>query len=591
MVAGRYRLDRVLGDGGMGRVWQALDQTLGRQVAVKEVLSPRDLSGRDRRALSERTMREARLTAQLNHPNIVTTYDAVVDNDMPFIVMELVPSINLAERVSANGPLPPEEVACLGLTLLETLAVAHSRGIVHRDVKPSNVLLADDGRVMLSDFGIAMQESDPTLTTSGILVGSPAFMAPERLRGERRGYAADVWALGATLYTALEGHRPFRADTSMGTITAILSDEVVRPRVSGPLADAVMGMLDKDQERRLTLQEAKPLLAAVGRPTVTDTDADSKPHDAFQPTREEVSAVAAPARYPSYQDERHHPAGSDRDEDSSADDGHEDSRHAYGHWDFDDEAPAWGRATAPPRQEPEEQPRRRGVVMTLMLSILVAIAVVGLGAAVVTSLDDGDTPTAEPRARDTSGQGDSQPSDSGRGGERPAPETSGEQRQQSPTSAREPNVPARAAPEGFRMRQDPLGFRVAVPEGWQRRLDGPTRVDYVSPDGSSFVRIDQRANALPDAEDAWRDAEPAVADSLGGYQRIRIDSVPHPEWDVADWEFTWETSSGSTLHVLNRGIATDTRGFALYVSAPAKSWATEGRPVFDVASNTFAPIS
>jgi serine/threonine protein kinase len=564
LLAGRYRLDRVLGDGGMGRVWQAYDETLGRRVAVKEVLYPRDLSSRDQRALSERTMREARLTAQLSHPNIVTTYDAVVDDGMPFIVMELVPSVSLADRVAADGPLEPEEVARLGLTLLDTLAMAHSRGVVHRDVKPSNVLLADDGRVLLSDFGIATHESDPTLTTSGILIGSPAFMSPERLRGERRGYAADVWALGATLYTALEGHPPFHADTSMATITAILSDEVAPPRVSGPLADAVMGMLVKDHERRLTLQQAKPLLAAAadGRASLADTAADTEPQETPPPTREEPVAAAGPAWETPDQEHRH--------EDFAG-----------------GESPVWETPPPPPRRAPDE-PRRRGVVMTLVLAILVAIAVVGLGAAVVTSLDDGETPTAEPPAQSTQDETERQGAGATRGNQ-PAPDASGEEEQQSPTPAPEANVPARAAPEGFEMRQDPLGFQVAVPDGWQRRLDGPTRVDYVSPDGSSFVRIDQRADALPDAEEAWLDAEPAVADSLGGYQRIRIDSVPHPEWDVADWEFTWETSSGTTLHVLNRGIATDTRGFALYVSAPDESWATEGRPVFDVVSNTFAP--
>ena len=155
-LARRYLLDTVLGDGGMGRVWKGYDQTLGRPVAIKEVRFPADITERERHALSERTMREARVTAQLNHPAIVTTYDAVVEDDRPYIVMELVPSVSLAERVTRIGPMPSEMVAEIARPLLDALALAHAHGIVHRDVKPSNVLLAEDGRVMLSDFGIAM---------------------------------------------------------------------------------------------------------------------------------------------------------------------------------------------------------------------------------------------------------------------------------------------------------------------------------------------------------------------------------------------------------------------------------------------------
>ena len=260
LLAGRYRLAYVLGSGGMGRVWRAYDETLHRPVAVKEVHLANDLSAREREALSERTMREARLTAQLNHPGVVATYDAVVEDGRPFIVMELVAATNLADRVAEDGPLPAHEVGRVGSRLADALAAAHRQGIAHRDVKPSNVLLADDGRVLLGDFGIATRDSDPSLTATGLLVGSPAYMAPERLRSERAGFAADVWSLGATLYTALEGGPPFRAETTLGTITAIMTDEIVPPRVEGPLADAVLGMLVKDPEQRLTLDQVRALL-------------------------------------------------------------------------------------------------------------------------------------------------------------------------------------------------------------------------------------------------------------------------------------------------------------------------------------------
>ncbi|HEX2176500.1 MAG TPA: serine/threonine-protein kinase [Nocardioidaceae bacterium] len=566
LLAGRYRLDAVLGDGGMGRVWQGYDVTLGRQVAVKEVHFPADVSPRDRDALSERTMREARLTAQLNHPAIVTTYDAVVEDGRPFIVMELVPAVSLAEHVNSSGPLSLSSAARIGLPLLDALSVAHAHGIVHRDVKPSNVLLADDGRVMLSDFGIATHESDPTLTTTGTLVGSPAYMSPERLRGDRRGYAADVWSLGATLYTAIEGHPPFRADTSMGAIAAIMSDDVVPPRARGPLSEAVLGMLVKDRDQRLTLEQVRPLLAseAEGEPEPERTTplvaADILPEDEASVHEPDAEQVPDPrpetdAWYP--------PPPSDGEDE-----------------------PIW--AGRSPSEAP--RPRRRPGPATLA-AVLAVVVLVGLGVVGFMTLDEGGGSPDQ-----GGGASDGPPAAApGRGGDQrqssEGAQPSGEVEAQpspNPNASAGGRPPTRSAPEGFRMHQDPLGFQVAIPRGWERRLDADTRVDFVAPDDSGFVRIDQRPRALPDAEQAWLEAEPAVADSLPGYQRIRIDSVPHPTWDMADWEFTWEGDPG-TVHVLNRGIATETRGFALYVSAPQGSWDTTGKPVFDVVSSTFRP--
>jgi eukaryotic-like serine/threonine-protein kinase len=518
LLAGRYRLAYVLGSGGMGRVWRAYDETLHRPVAVKEVHLANHLSAREREALSERTMREARLTAQLNHPGVVATYDAVVEDGRPFIVMELVAATNLADRVAEDGPLPAHEVTRVGSRLVEALAAAHRQGIAHRDVKPSNVLLADDGRVLLGDFGIATRESDPSLTATGLLVGSPAYMAPERLRSERAGFAADVWSLGATLYAALEGGAPFRAETTMGTITAIMTDEIVPPRVEGPLADAVLGMLVKDPEQRLTLGQVRALLV----------------REVAEPEPEQTASFAVPS--------------------------------------FDD---------PDPDEEPEWQPppvvttygRSRRLRLSGLLVALAAVMLVVLVAAAVFRFaapdggDEADAPSGSTEQTELPGAADG--GDGSRDG-------SG------------PTTRAAATPTGFRDHRDRLGFRVAVPSGWQRRLDGPTRVDFVAPSGGRFVRIDQRAQALPSAARAWREAEPGVAGSLPGYRRIRIDAVPHPRWDVADWEFTWQGGSGR-IHVLNRGIATETRGFAVYVSAPDATWDRQGQRLFDVVSRSFEP--
>ena len=533
LLAGRYRLEHVLGSGGMGRVWRAYDETLHRPVAVKEVHRANDLTAREREALSERTMREARMTAQLNHPGVVATYDAVVEEGRPFIVMELVPSTNLADRVAEDGPLPEFEVARIGSRLVEALRAAQRQGIAHRDVKPSNVLLANDGRVLLGDFGIATRESDPSLTATGLLLGSPAYMAPERLRSERTGFAADMWSLGATLYAALEGGPPFRAETTMGTITAIMTDELVPPRAEGPLADAVLGMLVKDPEQRLTLDEVGVLLdreiagpedtASFAVPSFDDPEPDEEP----EPEWEAPAWTASPAKPPPF-------------------------------------------ATEPERSR---RPRLSGLLVALaavMLVVLVAAAVVRFAGP-----DDGGGEADEPSPEQSE-----QPRANGGGEGRSTRGGDGTRDDSEPTAA---DVPA-----GFRSHRDSLGFRIAVPSGWNRSLDGPTRVDFVAPSGDRFVRIDQRANALPSAAGAWRQAEPGVADALPGYQRIRIDPVPHPRWNVADWEFTWQGGSGR-IHVLNRGIATDTRGFAVYVSAPDATWDRQGQRLFDVVSRSFEP--
>ncbi len=295
VLAGRYRLISVIGAGGMGEVWEALDLTLQRPVAVKEVRLPAGLPDLDRDMLHKRMMREALLTARLNHPGIITIHDVVSIDGRPYIVMELLPSHSLAEEIDLYGPLPAEKVAKIGLQLLDALGVAHRSGIIHRDVKPSNVLLGDDGRVVLTDFGIATSLSDGSLTTAGLVVGSATYMSPERLRGEGIGPATDMWSLGATLYAALEGHPPFQATSALGTITAVLVDELRAPSSQGPLHDALVGMLEKDPSQRSTQAQARPLLQrASGSAISGSVGSDSHtaveiPAAAVDPT----SAVAA----------------------------------------------------------------------------------------------------------------------------------------------------------------------------------------------------------------------------------------------------------------------------------------------------------
>jgi eukaryotic-like serine/threonine-protein kinase len=250
VVADRYTLKAPLGRGGMGVVWHAHDAVLDRAVAVKEVVLPPTMPDEERRAAHARVRREARAAARLNHPGAVTLYDVVQDQGHPFIVMELVPASTLADLVRTGGPLPPGRVAEIGAQLAAALEAAHRAGIVHRDVKPGNVMVAEDGGVKLADFGVASLQGDPQLTATGLVLGSPAYMAPEQAAGEPSGPPADFWALGATMFFAVEGVPPFDKGASIATLAAVVNEDPQPMRRAGPLAPLVRALLTKDPAAR-----------------------------------------------------------------------------------------------------------------------------------------------------------------------------------------------------------------------------------------------------------------------------------------------------------------------------------------------------
>ncbi|MEV0203427.1 serine/threonine-protein kinase [Nonomuraea sp. NPDC050691] len=261
-VGGRYRLIEPLGEGGMGVVWRAHDRLLDRTVAVKEVRYTG--VGDDKRAdLNRRTIREARAAGRLDHPSVVVIHDVVEEDGRPWIVMQLVPSRSLAQVLGEQGPLPVERVALIGERVLGALRAAHATGVLHRDVKPENVLLAHDGRVVLTDFGIATLEAEPGLTATGGLVGTPAYMPPERLNGEPARPESDLWSLGATLYAAVEGAPPYRRDSWAATVAAILRDAPAPPVRAGALTPVIMGLLHRDPAARMPAGEAAHLLGVI----------------------------------------------------------------------------------------------------------------------------------------------------------------------------------------------------------------------------------------------------------------------------------------------------------------------------------------
>ncbi|MGJ6963397.1 serine/threonine-protein kinase [Streptosporangium sp. G11] len=265
VLAGRYRAVAKLGAGGMGVVWRARDELLHREVAIKEVRLDPNLPEAQRAEARERTLREARAAARLGHPSIVAVHDVVAQDGRPWIVMDLVKGRSLEQAVQTEGPLPPRRVAMIGLAVLDALALAHGRGIVHRDVKPANIMLAQDGGVLLTDFGIATLEGDVQLTSPDALIGSPGYMAPERLRGADDGPATDLWSLAATLYTAVEGRSPFRRETSAATIGAILTQEAPQPRRAGGLTPVLMAALTKDPRQRPGESALRAALGQVAR--------------------------------------------------------------------------------------------------------------------------------------------------------------------------------------------------------------------------------------------------------------------------------------------------------------------------------------
>jgi eukaryotic-like serine/threonine-protein kinase len=257
---GRYSLLDELGRGGMGVVWLAEDSTIGRRVAIKELRLPHGIAPHERQVFEQRVLREARTAGRLNDPGIVTVYDVVQEQGGTFIVMELVEYPDLADVVRQHGALSTSFVAKIAEQLLSALEAAHAAGVVHRDVKPANVMVAPNGRVKLTDFGIAQSTDDPRLTQSGTLIGSPTYISPERLLGHDASPASDLWALGATLFFAVEGYGAYERPTTPASIQAIMNERAQVQLAQGPLADVIMGLLEPAPVRRLDAAQARRLI-------------------------------------------------------------------------------------------------------------------------------------------------------------------------------------------------------------------------------------------------------------------------------------------------------------------------------------------
>ena len=585
LLADRYRLGEVLGRGGMGTVWRAVDEVLGRTVAVKELRLPGDVDEDEKRRLVTRTLREAKATAQIRSTGAVTVFDVVEEDDRPWIVMELVESRSLADVIKEDGPLTPRRAAEVGLAVLDVLRAAHREGILHRDVKPSNVLIAEDGRIVLTDFGIAQVEGDPSVTSTGMLVGAPSYISPERARGRRPGPASDLWSLGALLYAAVEGHPPYDKGTAIATLTAVMTEPLERPKNAGPLTEVIYGLLRKDETQRLAEPEARRLLNAVLHSSEEATAASEGTATAVLPP----PPPAPPA-----------PSGSAAPGSTAS-----------------GSAASGGSAAAPAPLPPPEvrKPLIEKVPPKILAAVAAAVVLVLVGAVIAVAVaasggEGGDRAGADnrPRAASSSGtDGNGQDRTTPGGTEDKAAEDQAGASEEKPKSASgdpdgddsraddgdDSDEADGALPKGYRfVTNERFHFTIAMPEQW--RYTGVAGVNsgakYADPSGNTRVQVDFSSSPKKDAAETWRTADRSM--TLPGYRRISIKDVDYRGYrTAADWEFTY-VRGGITFRVLNRGfVVDDTRAYSIMFTAPLDEWdSARNREARQTFFTTFQPI-
>ncbi|MFI7491359.1 protein kinase [Micromonospora echinaurantiaca] len=625
LVADRYRLISPLGQGGMGRVWKARDEVLHRDVAIKELVPPPSLTDDERREMRERSLREARAIARLNHINVVRIFDVLRTDGDPWIVMEYVPSKSLQDTLAEDGPVPPARAVEIGLGVLGALKAAHKAGVMHRDVKPGNVLLGNDGRVVLTDFGLATIPGDPNVTRTGMVLGSPAYIAPERARDGTAGPEADLWSLGATLYAAVEGKSPYARPSAIATLAALATEPLPPPKNAGPLKPVLNGLLRKDPNDRITAEVAERLLRRAGgkrsrtiplldgvrrpgpngprepRPPLVPAPRPAEEHRPVSPPAPrapQAPASTAAAGAAAEDATAKVPAGSDvaptaKVEPPSSVDAGPTTK-------VDPPASAAGGTKAEPRKPvnptsvmpaPVSLPSGRAPVLpsdgtkpdntrrNVLIGVVVALLLLGL--VVVVPLlngdddkDGGGTPQAGSTSTPTTASTSSAPA--------PPP----------PTSAAPSPTPSASAsglvlPPGWKLHKDPAGFTLPLPEGWVRRNAGTNTVVFDEPNGVRELLVQWTSTPKSDAKADWERIEPDRRKIVNNYEYISI--VRCDFWKTcADWEWR-ETRDGTRIRVRNRGFVTaKNRGYALRWEVADKDWQAN-LPNFELIAKGFVP--
>ncbi|MGW0748191.1 protein kinase domain-containing protein [Streptomyces sp. NPDC002587] len=538
VLAGRYRLVEPIGRGGMGKVWRAHDELLHRTVAVKELTAGLYVSQADRDVMHARTQKEARAAARIQHPAVVTVHDVLEHDDRPWIVMEYIDGPSLADAAKAAGRIEPREAARIGLHVLGALRAAHAVGVLHRDVKPGNVLLAKDGRVLLTDFGIAAIEGDSSITRTGEIVGSIDYLAPERVTGATPGTSSDLWSLGATLYTAVEARSPFRRTSPISSLQAVVNDEPPALRQAGPLGPVITALLRKDPAERPTAEDAERMLieAMEGR--------SPKAAQAYVPTRAVTPQELAPAQ------ERPQEAAPPRDVPQTA---------ALPEPSGTATATAAATQAAPGRPAPGRL--KRAAAVALVAALLGGGGVFG----VLKFTDDAEKGGGSDKnasAPDQQGDEDSASSDE-----------------------------ADVVPTGWNEVTDPTGFTLFVPDGWTRQMNGD-QIDYTPDNGNHFIRI--AADPTPDYDNPYAhllDLEKQVQKRTDYKKQWLGQNNFRGTARAALWDFSWtekQNHPGPRRAKEQMYIAPDGTEYAVYMSSPAADWATTQQQ-FDIVLSGWEP--
>ncbi|MEU0335052.1 protein kinase [Streptomyces sp. NPDC006193] len=653
LLAGRYRLGDVLGRGGMGTVWRAEDETLGRTVAVKELRFPSNIDEEEKRRLITRTLREAKAIARIRNNSAVTVYDVVDEDDRPWIVMELVEGKSLAEVIREDGLLKPKRAAEVGLAILDVLRSAHREGILHRDVKPSNVLIAEDGRVVLTDFGIAQVEGDPSITSTGMLVGAPSYISPERARGHKPGPAADLWSLGGLLYAAVEGVPPYDKGSAIATLTAVMTEPLEEPKHAGPLRDVIYGLLNKDPAKRLDDAGARAMLnAVINAPEPEAMDATrvvplpaqpdapegkrgeetaDKLRGALRSVRKAAgAATAAAAARPKSASGTASP-GTGGVEPAAAGPG---SGAPAGKPADAASRPGAGPASGtekprsgwpvvpppdldlPPRPVPKAPltdvvPKRTLVV----IAVVAVLAVLGTVLALVLDGDDGKGgrkdgagPAASAGARASGGQdketgggpdagtrtdGASSPAP-GTGAGASADDDASRSADGSGDSDDSGDSGSSGSGKGGRApavstHKGSQGYSIGLPKGWSYRSTDSAGDRYTGPDGQKLL-VAWTGTPKGDPVADWRNQERSMVRPQ--YRKIRIEKVDYRGWNTADWEFTY-VDGGTRFHTIDRGfVVNDRLGHALMYTAKDADWNGDLRKdTWKTLTESFRPTS
>ncbi|MGW6954990.1 serine/threonine-protein kinase [Streptomyces chartreusis] len=553
LVADRYLLVERVGSGGMGTVWRAEDRLLGRHVALKKLHIPPHLQDDEVRTLYERTRREARSAARIAHPNVIVVHDVLDDEGLPCIVMEYIPSLTLSDVLKQRGPLPPAEAARIGRAMASALRAAHDAGVLHRDVKPGNVLLGDGGRIVLTDFGIAMESGTSSLTKPGELIGSIRYLAPERLKGAHpeTGPASDLWALGATLYQAVEGRDPFRRATAIETAYAIATDPYDPPRSAGELAPVIEGLLVKEPGRRMDVHEVERRLADVtdGRVSGVESTGGRESAGRREPTgRSESAGWQEPA---GWQDGAGRRDGADeptlRERTRT-----EPTQHT---------ADSGADSASTDRPERASKPGRGNRRRTVLWSVLAVTLVACLAGGTLWWL----------KGKDAGGS-----SAHGSGADRPTSSAS------APSSG--PTTPP-PVPSGYHLEDAGSGLSVPVPDGWEPKTLPGGELAYLDPTGLVGLRVNVVEFAGTDPVQHWRETEEEqTRRDNPGYERVRMASTTFRGRPAGYWEFTFDGTARKFRAAELAFASDDGTQYVIYLSAPNAQW-HEYRPVFENATN------